>query len=139
MSTTPFDFLKSINTTKCNLIRTSDNPELMEKEYAPYIVNRGLSLFQDTIMFANEMNRLHALPKIMQYEFYLNIVRKRKRYSKWHKPKEDHQIQVISDYYGFSMERAKDYIGILSDDDITELESRMNTGGLNKNKKDSTK
>ena len=132
---TPFDFLKQINESKEDLIRNSDNPELAEKEYNAYIVNKGLSFFPDTIMFANEMNRMHWLPSIMQNDFYLNIIRKRKRFSKWHKAKEDYKLQIISQYYCYSMEKAKDVVHIFSDEDIKNLETRMIKGGLNKNKK----
>jgi hypothetical protein len=133
---TPFDYLKEINEDKKDLIRDSDNPELAEKEYNAFIINKGLSLFADTIMFANEMNRLHWLPAIMQNDFYLNIIRKRKRFSKWHKPKEDYKLQLISEYYDYTMEKAKEVIDLFSDEDIVEIETRMVKGGLNKKKKD---
>lgn len=136
---TPFEYLNEINDGKKDLIRESDNPELAEKEYNAFIINKGLSYFPDTIMFANEMNRLHWLPAIMQNDFYLNIVRKRRRFSKWHKPQEDYKLQLISEYYGYNMEKAKEVVDLFSDEDISEIEAKMYKGGLNKKKKDSTK
>jgi len=85
----PFDYLNSINVTKENMMRGSENDELAEKQYNAFLINRGLSYFQDTVALANEMNQRADLDYKMQYEFLLNLVRKRKRFSKWHKKNEN--------------------------------------------------
>jgi hypothetical protein len=128
----PFDFVNAINTTKEDLIRNTDNPELAEKDYNPFLVNRALSYFPDTVAFANEMNRLSHLPHIMQNDFYLNIIRKRKRFSKWHKTKKDKNAMIIAEYYQCSMKRAMEYLSILTDTQIKEIEKRLQKGGLQK-------
>ena len=98
------DWLNSINQTKQNLIE--EDPSL-EKEYAPYIINRCLSGHLDCIMFANEMNRYNFLPKKMQYDFFINIVRTRKRYSPWIKQEKLKELEVVKSYYSYSNEKAK--------------------------------
>ena len=81
----PFDYVNSINFTKKNLMKNTANDELAEKGYAPFLTNKSLSYFTDTILYANEMNRYHFLDKKLQYEFYLNSLRKKKRFAKWAK------------------------------------------------------
>ena len=81
----PFDYINSINFTKKNLMRGTENDELAEKGYVPYITNKTLSYFTDTLLYANEMNRYHFLDNKLQYEFYLNSIRKKKRFAKWAK------------------------------------------------------
>ena len=79
----PFDFINSINFTKKNLMRNTDNDELAEKGYVPFITNKTLSYFTDTLLYSNEMNSLHHLDNKLQYEFFLNSIRKKKRFAKW--------------------------------------------------------
>ena len=85
----PFEFVNAINTTKKDLIRSSDAPDLMEKQYKPFYVNKSLSYFVDTILYANEVNQLKHVDLKLQNDYYLNSIRKGKRYSKWHKKEED--------------------------------------------------
>ena len=88
----PFDFVTDINLGKKDIITNSDNPELAERTYNPYLTNKSLSYFQDTVHYANEMNMHSDLNHKMQYSFLLNIVRKRKRFSKWHKTIDDENL-----------------------------------------------
>lgn len=125
----PFDYLNSINTNKQNLMRVSDNDNLAEKEYPPFMINRGLSYFQDTIMLANEMNMHHNLDKKMQYEFYINIVRPRKRHSKWFKKNKDSDIDAVKEYYGYSNERASNALSILSKQQLEHIKQKLEKGG----------
>ena len=125
----PFDYLNSINTTKQNMMRGTDNDDLAEKDYAPYMINRGLSYFNDTIMLANEMNAHHELDKKLQYEFLINIVKPRKRFSKWYKREEDSDVQAVMDYYGYSYQRAVQALTILSNDQIKSIKSKLEKGG----------
>jgi hypothetical protein len=125
----PFDYLKAINMTKQNVMVGSDNDEFTEKEYKPFIVNRGLSYFQDTVYQANEMNRYHHLPNKLQFEFLLNIVRKRKRFSKWFKKEADSDLELVKEYYGYNDQKAKQALSILSRYEIECIKGKMEKGG----------
>lgn len=123
----PFDFLNSINDTKKNLFL--EDPHC-EKDYSPYMVNRGLSYFPDTIMFANEMNTHYDIPKKWQYDFYLNGITKKKRFSKWaKKDKTQDIIKIIMIEYNYSERRALEIINILNTSQIDALVSKYSTGG----------
>jgi hypothetical protein len=99
------------------------------REYAPYIINKCLSGSIDCILFTNEMNLHHSLDKDMQYSFYLNIVRKRKRFSPWiHKDKVK-DLECVKKYYGYSNEKASQALKILSKDQINFIKQRLDTGG----------
>jgi hypothetical protein len=121
------DWLNSINQTKNNLI--DETPDL-EKEYPPYIINRCLSGHIDCIMFANEMNRYHFIPKKMQYDFYINSLRKKKRFSPWIRKETIKDINCIKLYYGYSDEKAKQVLRILTQDQINFIKSKFETGGM---------
>ena len=127
----PFDYLNAINDTKKNVIEDSDNPELAEKLYPPYLVNRGLSFFIDTVYLANEMNRHHHLDNKMQFDFLINIVRKKKRFSKWLKAQPDEEVEAVMDYYGYSQDKARQVVDLLTKDQITQIIERQRKGGLN--------
>lgn len=123
----PFDFLNAINTTKVDLLRQDP---LNEKDYSPYMVNRGLSYFSDTIMMANEMNRHSGIPKKWQNDFLLNTISKKKRFSKWHKKDANSDsLQLVMDYYKYSTERAKEVLSIFTDEQIEIIKQKMNKGG----------
>ena len=128
---TPFDFINAITHSKENLIAKSDNPELAEKVYEPFIVNRGLSFFADTILYANEMNRLALLDKEPQFAYLLNSIRPRKRYSKWLKKDKIEKLDIVSEYFGYSKSKAKDIINILTDDQIKIIKEKLQKGGTN--------
>jgi hypothetical protein len=125
----PFDYLNSINTNKNNMMRGSENDELAEKDYTPYMINRGLSYFNDTILIANEMNMRADVDKKLQYEFLLNIVRPRKRFSKWFKKDEDGDLEVVKEYYGYSNQHALQALSILSKNDIEKIKIKLEKGG----------
>ena len=125
----PFEFTKTINDTKHNLM---DEDLEVEKDYIPFLVNRSLGYFMDTIMYANEMNRFNSLDYKLQYDFLLNIIRPRKRYSKWLKKSKNDNIDLIKKFYGYSYTKAKDVVDILSEDQIEHIRSKLDTGGLRK-------
>ena len=125
----PFEFIKSINQTKKDLIK--DEP-LAEKDYKPFLVNRGLSFFQDTVLQVNEMNRLHFLDNKLQFEYLLNSIRPRKRWSKWLKPDKIDNLEVVKEYYGFGNEKAKEALEILTDADIEYIKDKFIKGGVEK-------
>jgi hypothetical protein len=121
----PFDFLNSINYSKKNLIEEKED----EKQYVPFIVNRGLGYFQDTIMLANEMNVNCHLDHKMQYDFLKNTVRKRKRFSKWLKEDEDKKVDIICQAYGYSRNNAKHVAHLFDNKQINILKKRLDPGG----------
>lgn len=127
----PFDYLNAINHTKVNIIEDSDNPELAEKLYPPYLVNRGLSYYTDTILFANEMNIRHQCDNKLQFDFYLNSIRKRKRFSKWFKKEQDENLDIIMSHYGYSYEKAKQVLSLFTEEKLQQLRDMRFEGGMN--------
>jgi hypothetical protein len=123
----PFDFINSINHTKENLIVD----EWSEKQYNPYVVNKGLSFSPDTVIPANEMNSRPHLDKSLQYSFLINIVRPRKRYNKWLKPDVIESLDIVKEFYGYSTEKARQALTILSGDQINTLKEKLKKGGVN--------
>lgn len=121
------DWLNSINQTKINLI---DEHLELEKEYPPYIINRCFSGHIDCVMFANEMNQYHFIPKKMQYDFYINSLRKKKRFSPWIRKDTIKDIDCIKRYYGYSDEKAKQALKILTKEQINFIKSKFETGGM---------
>ena len=119
-------WLNSINFTKENLIE--EDPDAI-KEYPPYIVNRCLSGHLDTIMFANEMNKFPNLDKDLQYSFYLNTLRKKKRFSPWLRKDKVTDLEIIKQYYGYSNEKALQALKILTPDQINFIKQRLDIGG----------
>jgi len=122
----PFDFLNSINTNKINLI--DQDPEV-ESKYNAFLVNRSLSYFPDTVFMSNEMNRLHYVDSKMQYDFLINIVRTKKRFSKWDKPEQRADLDCIKEYFGYSESKAKQIIGLLTESQIKTIKDKVSRGG----------
>jgi hypothetical protein len=120
------DWLNSINQTKKNLM--NEDPS-SEKEYAPYITNRCLSGHIDCVMYANEMNKYNFLPKKLQYDFFINIIRKKKRFSPWLKQEKNKDLEVVKSYYGYSNEKAKQALRILTKTQLDFIKSKLETGG----------
>ena len=120
------DWLNSLTFTKENLIQ--EDPSLA-KDYPPYIINRCLSGHMDCIMFVNEMNKYHFLDKDIQYEFYLNTLRKRKRFSPWLRKDKISDLEVVKRYYGYSNEKASQALKILSNEQLNFIKQRLDTGG----------
>ncbi len=121
------DWLNSINFNKQNLIE--EDPSTI-KDYAPYIINRCLSGNIDCIMFVNEMNKYSFLDKDMQYSFYLNTLRKKKRFSPWLRKDKVTDLEIIKQYYGYSNEKASNALKILTPEQIKFIKQRLETGGL---------
>ena len=125
----PFDFMNAASFTKEDLIHDSEYPELTEKQYNPYIVNRGFTNFEDTILHANEMNRCHHLFPDAQFQYYRSVLRKRKRFSKWPKADKDVDLDAIQQYYSCNRTVAKLYQKILTKDQLIQLHTRFEKGG----------
>ena len=121
------DWLNSINFSKVNLLEENSDAK---KEYAPYIINRCLSGHIDCILFANEMNMNHHLDKDLQYSFYLNSLRKKKRFSPWLRKDKVNDLECIKKYYGYSNEKASQALKILNKSQIDFIKKRLETGGM---------
>ena len=120
-----FAYLNSINLTKKDIMIDDD----CEKAYNSFMVNRGLSYFQDTVIIANEMNRHHQIDSKLQYQFLINMIRKRKRFSKWAKAQKESDIDAVKEYYGYSNEKARQALTLLSPDQITIIKNKVSKGG----------
>ena len=121
----PFDYLNSINNTKKDIMVD----DLAEKGYNSFMVNRGLSYFNDTVLMANEMNIHHTIDNRLQFDFLINIVRKKKRFSKWMKPETVSDVEVVKEYYGYSNEKAKKALSLPTPENIDELKKKVYKGG----------
>lgn len=126
------EYLNAINHKKEPLM---DGDEIMEKEYVPFVVNRCLSYFPDTIFFINEMNQLHNLPKKMQFDYLRMSIRKKKRFSPWLKKNKIEKLDIIKEYFGYSTDKALDVIDLISEEDLITIQERLYKGGTQKFKK----
>jgi len=127
----PFEHVSSITNTKTHMISN----EIEEKEYIPFIVNRALSNFPDTIFYANEINQLGHLDKKMQYDYLFNSIPKKKRYSKWNKKKSNDDIELIMDYYKYSIEKAQSVLPLLNSDQLDIIRKTLEQGGVQNGKR----
>jgi hypothetical protein len=121
----PFDYLNSINDTKKDIMVD----DVSEKAYVPFIINRGLSYFYDTVLFANEMNRNHHLSKRAQFSFFINSIRKKKRFSKWFKSTESEDLMIVKEYYGYNNAKAQSALAVLSEEQLKQLKQKLSKGG----------
>ena len=119
-------WLNSINQTKKNLI---DEDPSIEKDYPPYIINRCFSGHLDAILFANEMNMYSFLPKKMQYDFFINTLRTKRRFSPWIRKDLVDNLDCVKRYYGYSNEKAKQALKILSKEQLDFIKSKFEIGG----------
>ena len=123
------DYLKSINKTKENLMDNDD--ELWIKKYPPFIINKCLAPFPETVHLVNEMNVNHHLDSKLQYDFLLNSIRPRDRYTPWLKAKKIKNLEYVKEYYGYSNEKAKSALDILNDEQLKTIKDSLNKGGKN--------
>jgi hypothetical protein len=121
----PFDFANAINHSKENLIVD----DWSEKQYNPWIVNKSLSYGADTVIWANEMNSRPHLERRLQFDFLINTVRPRKRYNKWLKAETIEVLSVVQEYYGYSIDKARQALPLLSERQLDEIKKKMNRGG----------
>lgn len=128
----PFDFMNAASFTKEDLIRKSDTPAQVEKQYNAYLVNRGFANFEDTILHANELNQRHHLFDAAQFDYYLGALRKRKRFSKWPKADKNGDLDAIQQVYNCNRTVAKLYLKALSKEQLKEVHARLITGGVSK-------
>ena len=122
------DYLNAINTTKQNLLDTDDLT--WEKKYNSFLINRCLSMHYDTVMHSNEINGFHFLPKRMQFHYFINSIRKRKRFGgKWLKQSKIDNLECVKEYYGYSNSKAKQALNLLSKSQIDEIKLKIYKGG----------
>tara|TARA_B100002019_G_C21253365_1_gene592441 strand:- start:529 stop:927 length:399 start_codon:yes stop_codon:yes gene_type:complete len=123
------DYLKAINISKEPLLDSED--EQWEKKFAPFIVNKCVAPFEDTVMLVNEINQLHHLDKKLQFDFLINSLRPRKRYAPWMKAKKLKNLEYVKEFYGYNNEQAKAALDILDDEQISAIKKKLNKGGKN--------
>jgi hypothetical protein len=121
------DYLNSINLSKENLMESED--PAWERCYPPFVINKCMSHHMDTVMFANEMNMYPELDKKLQYDFFINTVRTRKRFSPWGKKEKVTDIELVKEFYGYSTEKAEQALRILSPTQLDVIRSKLNKGG----------
>ena len=126
----PFKFfLKSINTTKENVLLEDSNGKI-EEAYNPFIINKSLSHFPDTIMQSNTMNQYFELDKKLQYDFLLNSIRKKKRFTRWIKSNIEENVEIVKQYYKVGNEKAVEILSLLNDEQITSIKKELSEGGI---------
>ena len=123
------DYLKAINKTKEKLMDTDD--KMWEKKYPSFIVNKCVAPFTDTIHLVNELNMHHHLDSKLQFDFLLNSLRSRDRYTPWLKAKKIKNIEYVKEYYGYSNEKAKAALDVLNDEQIKTIKDSLSKGGNN--------
>jgi len=121
------EYLKAINHTKEPLMDTAD--EMWEKKYPAFVVNRCVYPFSDTILLVNEMNIYNGLDNKLQFHFLLNSTRARKRFTPWLKSSKINNLETIKEYFGYSDQRAKEVLDVLTDEDISYMETKLDKGG----------
>ena len=120
------DYLNSINFSKDYLM---DEDPGWEKNYPAYVINKCMSHHLDTIMFANEMNIHSHIDKRLQYDFLINIVRPRKRFSPWGKKQKVKDLDHVKKYYGYSSDKATQALEILTPTQLNYIKDKLNKGG----------
>ena len=125
----PFEYINAINFTKKDLMTGSENDELAEKNYVPFITNKTLSYFPDTVLYANKMNLNHELDKKLQFHYLINSIRPRKRFTKWVKKQEDNDLDAIAEYYGYNRQKSEQALTLLSPDQLKIIKKKLEKGG----------
>ena len=123
------EYLKAINQTKEPLLDGED--EEWTKKYPPFIVNKCVAPFPDTILLVNEINQLHHVDKKLQFDFLLNSLRARSRYAPWLKAKKLKDIEYVKEFYGYGNAKAKSALDLLSDEELSAIKQKLNKGGRN--------
>ena len=123
-----FDFLNAINYKKNNIIR--DDPQAVN-EYEPYRINKFLSQNVDSILYVNEMNSRPHCDVELQFDYFINSLRERKRKAhKWLVSESFNDIEVVKEYYGYSDAKAKVALSLLNDDELVYIKQRLDKGGF---------
>ena len=126
----PFDFINAVSFTKQDVIRQASNPDQEAKGYVPWVTNKTLSYFEDSIIHANMMNKYAFLTNQQQFDFFLNSINKRKRFAKQAKKIASDDVQAIADYFGYSLRRAEESMKFLTQQQIDEIKKKTDVGGV---------
>ena len=124
----PFDFVNSINHKKNNMMRDTENDELAESSYVPFLTNRQLSYFPDTLFYANQMNILHNADNKLQYDYLLNSIRPKRRFAKWVKNIDSDDLEIVKQYYNYSTKKGLQALNILSPKQLQEITKKVIRG-----------
>ena len=128
----PFDFVNAITHNKKQLMTGTENDELAESSYVPFIVNKSLSYFPDTILHANMMNR-STVDNKLQFSYLLNSIRPAKRFAKWVKREDNESVELVKQFYGYSTEKALQVMSLLTSDNLHYIKQKLERGGNNDN------
>lgn len=129
--TSPFDYVNAINFNKHDLMTGTENDELAEAGYVPFLTNRSLSNFPDTILYANEMNMKHHLDNKLQFHYLINSIRPKKRFSKWAKRQDSDDFEAVKEYFKYNNTKTEQAISLLTPDQIIKIKNKLKTGGTN--------
>ena len=129
----PFDFVNSITHNKKPLMTGTENDELAESLYVPFVVNKALSYFPDTVLYANEMNQYNSIDNKLQFSYLLNSIRPAKRFAKWVKREDIEDVELVKQFYGYSTEKAVQALSILTSDNLHYIKQKLERGGNNDN------
>lgn len=129
---TPFDFVNAITHNKKQLMTGTENDELAESSYVPFVVNKSLSYFPDTILHANMMNR-STVDNKLQFSYLLNSIRPAKRFAKWVKREDNESVELVKQFYGYSTEKALQVMSLLTSDNLHYIKQKLERGGNNDN------
>lgn len=129
--TNPFDYVNSINVSRKNMMRGTENDTLAESDYKPWTVNNAFSHFPDTVLHANEMNMYPQLEKRAQYEYLLHAIRPMKRYAKWPKQEKSEELDMVVRFYDCNPLVGKEYLRILTKEQLDYIKSTTVKGGTN--------
>ena len=127
---TPFDFVADISTKKTNLLSNLEDDPQVIKDYVPFIINKAFGYWIDTILFAEDMNRLSHLSNQMQHDFLFHSIKKKfRKFQKWHKVVKNENVELLQLYYKINSQKAIDALSILTDDDIEDIRQKLDKGG----------
>lgn len=128
-----FDYVNAITHNKKKLMSGSENDALAESSYVPFVVNKSLSYFPDTVLHANEMNQYGGIDNLLQFSYLLNSIRPAKRFAKWVKREDLEDVELVKQFYGYSTEKAMQVLSILTSDNLHYIKQKLERGGNNDN------
>ena len=124
----PFDYVNSINYSKKNMMEGTDNDELAESGYVPFLTNRSLSYFTDTLFYSNEINQYPHADNKLQYDYLLNSIRPKRRFAKWVKNIDSDDLEIVKQYYNYSTKKGLQALNILSPKQLQEITKKVIKG-----------
>lgn len=126
-----FAYVDAVSYSKKDMMRNTPNDSLAERDYSPYMTNRSLSYHADSIFQSNEMNLCGYIDNLLQFDYFINSLRKRKRFAKWSKPAQNRDLEAIMEYFGYGRAKAEDALKTLTTQDIAIVHKKIYRGGAN--------